>query len=108
MLGHVSLPGTQSGMPEIHVFPHGSRWAVQPDDAESPIAEFATQEEAELEARRHAGETGASVRVTTSDPTGLTEAPGDTPVGDGAGGDTDAFPNPVRPGEQAREPQAGL
>ena len=38
-------------MPDISIHRHGDRWALLPEDAESPTEEFDTREAAELAAR---------------------------------------------------------
>jgi len=60
-------------MPDIHVYPHGSRrWAVADEPAGTPLSEFATCEEAQSAARVLAAERGGGeVVVSQDDPTGL-------------------------------------
>ncbi|HYI20017.1 MAG TPA: DUF2188 domain-containing protein [Solirubrobacteraceae bacterium] len=69
-------------MPDVTIHPHGDRWAVAPAGAASPAGEFATREEAELEARALAQ--GGTVDVLDRDPTGLQERGGDDGPATGA------------------------
>jgi len=91
-------------MPEITVFPHGDRWAVAEQGAESPVKEFPSREAAEMAARQMAG--GGSVQVLDADPTGLGHVePGDAgrpsePAADGH--------QPIDTGESPRLEQPGL
>src|SRR3954447_7920644 len=43
-------------MADIHIVRHGDRWAVQEGPDDTPFFESYTREEAEAEARRHAGD----------------------------------------------------
>jgi hypothetical protein len=91
-------------MPDITVFPHGGRWAVEEQGAESASKEFESREAAEMAARQLAA--GGKVRVLESDPTGLEhEAAGP------ASGDQAAVSEPAQPAEvpeSARSTQPGL
>ena len=93
-------------MPDVHVFPHGDRWAVADDLSASPRSEFATCEEAQSAARVLLSERGGGGEVVVShdDPTGLAAAQDDDagsgpqrpeaePSGDGPSG---SAPGPDR------------
>lgn len=94
---------------EITVFRHGGRWALSDAPGAAPRAEFNTREEAEVEARRLAGETGAEIRVDENDPTGLAGVQDQPTVPDQqADPAPPGGPRAAPPDEMAREPQAGL
>jgi len=100
-------------MPDIHVYPHGSRrWAVADEPAGTPLSEFATCAEAQSAARVLAAERGGGeVVVSQDDPTGLS-AVEDAAAGEaqrtGASGATPlGGPNNVEP-EQLRGVQGSF
>ena len=95
-------------MTEITVFRHGGRWAVADAPGATPRSEFNTREEAELEARRLAGE-GGTVSVSEEDPTGLAPVQDQPTVPDQvAGASEPGGPRAAPADELPREPQAGL
>lgn len=76
-------------MPDVHLHPHGDRWALCEGPDCDPISEYATRGEAEMAARALARERGGEVIVSEQDPTGLDQAqePGaGEPVDPGIGG----------------------
>jgi Uncharacterized protein conserved in bacteria (DUF2188) len=62
-------------MPDISVIPHGDRWSVVEQGAESATKEFPTREAAEMAARQMAD--GGAVETLEEDPTGLRSAADD-------------------------------
>jgi hypothetical protein len=62
---------------EIHVAPHGNRWAVRDSLDGMPLSEYPTREEAELAGRQIAEERGAELTIakdaTTDESTAATE-----------------------------------
>ena len=95
--------GYATRMPDITIHPHGDRWAVVEQGAESPTKEFPTREAAELAASQMA--TGGTVQVREDDPSGLGDIEPNDP-----GRIDDAGPGPGGVGaeEGIRERQAGL
>jgi hypothetical protein len=91
-------------MPDITVFPHGGRWAVGEQGAESASKEFESREAAEMAARQLAA--GGTVRVLESDPTGLEQEVAEPASGDEATGSEPAQPAEIP--ESARSTQPGL
>lgn len=105
-------------MPDVHIERHGDRWSVRLDGDDAPVFESYTQEEAEAEGRRRAegGEvrvSGEEIRVAEGAGGGAVAAEGERPDADRdvdvrmpeeqrPGGES------ARPGEELREPQAGL
>jgi hypothetical protein len=87
-------------MPNIIVHPHGDRWSVREDGAESPVKEFPSREAAESAAHQMAA--GGTVRVIDQDPTGLDEAGGE--IVETGVDEVKAVDAP----ERARSPQTGL
>lgn len=90
-------------MPDITVHPHGDRWAVLQQGAESPIKEFPTREAAELAARQMAE--GGAVEVLEDDPTGLADVQ-DHDAGEPAPEEPKISAGD--PAERSRQPQTGL
>jgi hypothetical protein len=107
-------------MPDVHVERHGDRWSVRLEGDDAPVFESYTREEAEAEGRRRAdgGEvhvSAAEIRVTDDAAGGAVAAEADPerpdadrevdvrkPEDQRPGGES------ARPGEEFREPQAGL
>jgi hypothetical protein len=91
-------------MPDITVFPHGDRWSVAEQGAESPSKEFPSREAAELAARQMSA--GGAVEVLEEDPTGLERVSPDD-----AGDSASPGPEPAQSSEvpeSARSTQPGL
>jgi hypothetical protein len=53
---------------EIHVTPHGNRWAVRDSPDGMPLSEYPTREEAALAGRQLAEERGAELKVADAMP----------------------------------------
>lgn len=107
-------------MPDVHIERHGDRWSVRLDGDDAPVFESYTREEAEAEGRQRAegGEVHVSdreIRVADGAQGGAVAAGAEVEHPD-ADRDVDVrMPEEqrpggesARPGEEFREPQAGL
>ena len=105
-------------MPDVHIERHGDRWSVRLEGDEAPVFESYTREEAEAEGRRraeggHVHVSGQEIRVADGAGGGAVASDAEHPDADREvdvrkpedqrpGGES------ARPGEEFREPQAGL